>query len=61
MEKPKLNIDRTALREEVTDRAERTRRKETNRGAPSGTAERLAIEQVLTKRGLLRREAGGWC
>ena len=54
-------VDRTELRTEVQDRAARIRRHADGRPALAAMAERLAIEQVLTNRGLLRREPGGWC
>jgi hypothetical protein len=59
--RPKLEIDRAALREEVADQAARLRPKLEGRGTPADMAERLAIEQVLTRKGYLRQEIGGWC
>jgi hypothetical protein len=56
-----LNIDRRALREEVSERAERIRHHMKCRGKPADLAERLAIEQALETRGYLRKEIGGWC
>jgi transposase InsO family protein len=51
--------DRRALKDEVH---ERTARIERDMPKPdSDLASRLAIEQVLTKRGYLQRELGGWC
>lgn len=59
--RPPLTVDRAALREEVQDRAQRIARKLSGRGHPADLAERLAIEQTLTRMGYLRRETGGWC
>jgi len=59
--RPRLAIDREALREEVEERAARIRRELTIRGKPADLAERLAIERTLELRGYLRREIGGWC
>ena len=53
-----LNVDRRALREEVTERAARIGR---HRGRTADLAERLAIEQALETRGYLRQQPGGWC
>jgi transposase-like protein len=53
--------ERLALREDVADRTERIARHLENRGQPADFAERLAIEQALSQRGLLRRKVGGWC
>jgi transposase-like protein len=57
----RLQIDRRALREEVSERAARIARQLQYRGKPADLAERLAIEQALESRGYLRREIGGWC
>ena len=54
-----LLIDRRALGEEVRQRSRRLRKRLGNRGY-EGLAERLAIERTLEKRGLLKRETGGW-
>jgi hypothetical protein len=59
--RPELDVDRRALREEVKDRMDRLRRVIAQNGGPNHLAERLAIEQVLERRGLLSREVGGWC
>lgn len=59
--RPPLNVDRQALREEVQDRALRIARKLSGRGHPADLAERLAIEQTLTRMGYLRQELGAWC
>lgn len=59
--RPPLVVDRTALHEEVMDRAARIARTLDVRGRPADLAERLAIEQVLARRGYLRQEIGGWC
>ena len=60
-QRPKIDVNRNELREEVNDQADRIRRHDPVRCVAADLAERLAIEQVLTKRGFLRREAGGWC
>jgi hypothetical protein len=57
----RLEIDRCALREEVSERAARIARQLQHRGKPADLAERLAIEQALESRGYLRQKAGGWC
>lgn len=59
--RPRLVIDRRALREEVIERACRIRQHLQCRGKPADLAERLAIEQALETRGCLRKEIGGWC
>jgi transposase-like protein len=59
--RPKFEVDRAALRDEVQDRAARIRRRAEGRAAVAAMAERFAIEAALTKRGYLRREPGGWC
>ena len=59
--RPAVVVDRRALREEVRDEAERLTRKLAPRGDAADLAQRLAIEHALTRRGLLRREARGWC
>lgn len=59
--RPRLNVDRQALREEVEERAIRISRALTLRGKPADLAERLAIEQTLELKGYLRVETGGWC
>jgi hypothetical protein len=56
-----IDVDRAALREEVNEKAERIRRQLTDGDGSEGLAERLAIEQTLEQRGLLRRKKGGWC
>jgi hypothetical protein len=56
-----LDVDRVALREEVTQRAARLAAKLYERGDSLDLAGRLAIEQALEDRGLMSREAGGWC
>jgi transposase len=60
-ERPNLQIDRRALREEVQERTSRIARELECRGKPADLAERLAIEQALQSRGYLRQEIGGWC
>lgn len=59
--RPRLEIDRRALREEVSERAARIGRELQCRGKPADLAERLAIEQALESRGYLRQQVGGWC
>lgn len=59
--RPPLRVDRHALREEVQDRALGIARKLSGRGQPADLAERLAIEQTLTRMGYLRQELGAWC
>ncbi len=56
-----IKLDRRALREEVSERAERIRHHMNCRGKPADLAERLAIEQALETRGYLRKQMGGWC
>lgn len=55
------STERLALRDDVADRTLRIARHLQDRGQPADLAERLAIEQALIQRGLLRREVGGWC
>jgi transposase InsO family protein len=59
--RPRLHVDRAALREEVRERAARIGRELQHRGRPADLAERLAIEQALETRGYLRQQLGGWC
>ncbi len=59
--RPDLNTDRAALRDEVAERAERIRKELDTATVTTDLSERLAIQQTLTKRGFLNREAGGWC
>jgi len=59
--RPPLTIDRQALHEEVIERARRIARTLSGRGQTEDLAERLAIEQTLTRIGYLRQELGGWC
>jgi len=59
--RPCLDVDRRALREEVSEQAARIARQLEHRGKPADLAERLAIEKALESRGYLRREIGGWC
>ena len=56
-----LSVDRKELREEVKERAAGIASQLERRGKPADLAERLAIEQVLERRGYLRKEVGGWC
>lgn len=59
--RPPLNVDRQALRQEVNARTARIARTLDLRGHPADLAERLAIEQTLTRMGYLCQEIGGWC
>jgi len=59
--RPRLEIDRRALSEEVSERAARIGRQLQHRGKPADLAERLAIEEALETRGYLRQQIGGWC
>ena len=60
MRKP-LAVDRRAFREEVDEVTAKLKGKHEAQAWCWGTAERLAIEAVLKRRGLLRVERGGWC
>jgi hypothetical protein len=53
-QRPRIDLDRGALREEVEHRAARIRRHLDGRGKPADLATRLAIEQALIERGLLK-------
>jgi len=59
--RPSLTVDRQALREEVQERALKLARNISGRGQPADLAERLAIEQTLSRMGYLLRQTGGWC
>jgi len=59
--RPPLTVDREALHEEVRERARAIARRLSGRGQPADLAERLAIEQTLTRMGYLRQKLGGWC
>jgi len=59
--RPPLTVDRDALHEEVRERAHAIARSLSGRGQPADLAERLAIEQTLTRMGYLRQQLGGWC
>jgi transposase-like protein len=59
--RPPLAVDRDALHQEVQDRAHVIARRLSGRGQPADLAERLAIEQTLTRMGYMRQEIGGWC
>jgi len=59
--RPPLTVDRDALHEEVRERARAIARSLSGRGQPADLAERLAIEQTLTRMGYLRQQLGGWC
>lgn len=59
--RPPIEIDRTALRQEVHDRATHIARGIPPGRQPRDLAERLAIIQTLEQMGYLRQEVGGWC
>ena len=59
--RPPLTVDRDALHEEVRECARVLARRLSGGGQPADLAERLAIEQTLTRMGYLRQELGGWC
>jgi hypothetical protein len=59
--RPRIDVDRTALAEDVTERARRLRRKLNVPTRAHDLAWRLAVERELINRGLLRVEKGGWC
>lgn len=59
--RPRLDLDRSKLRDEVNERAARIGRHLQLRGNPADLAQRLAIEQALEQRGYLRQTVGGWC
>lgn len=59
--RPRIDVDRQALAEDVNDRAARLRRRLHLEPRPQDLAWRLAVKQALIKRGLLRIEKGGWC
>jgi hypothetical protein len=59
--RPKIEIDRQALSDEIEDRAAHIGRELQRRGKPADLARRLAIEQALETRGYLRQTIGGWC
>jgi hypothetical protein len=60
-ERQPVQLNRSELRAQVRGRAARIRRHSRSRGIPADLVERLAIEQTLTERGLLRRQPRGWC
>jgi hypothetical protein len=57
--RPRLDVDRDALRHDVQDRAARLRRHLEGSGQPADLADRLAIEHALSARGMLRVQHGG--
>lgn len=59
--RPPIRVDRAAFRKDVNRRAQRIRQRLDMKGKPKDLAERLAIEQALEARGLLRREKGRGC
>lgn len=59
--RPQLLLDRGAFRQEVRERESHLARILTHRGSSADLAERLAIEQTLTRWGYLRQKTGGWC
>ena len=56
-----LHVDRAELRADVHRRAARLRERCGSRDGAARMARRLAIEQALEDRGLVRRIARGWC
>lgn len=59
--RPRLDVDRTLLRNEVRERAAHIGRQLQRRGKPADLAQRLAIEQALQNRGYLHQTTGGKC
>jgi hypothetical protein len=59
--RPTINDNRDELRDEVQDCAARIARGIGQRNAATDLAQRLAIESVLSRRGYLKRQLGGWC
>ena len=59
--RPRIDVDRQALAEDVNDRAARLRHTLRTAAAPQDLAWRLAVRQALVDRQLLRIEKGGWC
>jgi hypothetical protein len=60
-ERPALRVDRMQFEREVKKEATRLRTMAMLKGKPRDLPERLAIEHTLERRGLLRRQKGGWC
>lgn len=60
-ERASLEFDRDEFRCDVARRAAYLPRHLDARASDAGLPERLAIEQALTERRLLRRTPGGWC
>ena len=63
-QRPELRLDRASLRDDVFERAARIARgvdTSAFRGSMDDFTHRIAIEQILTQRGYLRCELGGWC
>ena len=56
-----LSADRSELKEEVEQLKVKLEQKREARAWCSGTANRLAIEVALKRRGLLSVVQGGWC
>jgi transposase len=56
-----LDVDRAELADEVRERSQRLVAELAGHGDVTILATRLAIEQALINRGLLRRVLGGWC
>jgi hypothetical protein len=59
--RPRIDMDRQTLAQDVNERAARLRRRLSAAPAPQDLAWRLAVKQALITRGLLRIEKGGWC
>jgi hypothetical protein len=59
--RPRIDVDRKALAEDVNERAARLRRKLNAPTRPQDLSWRMAVKQELINRGLLQIEKGGWC
>jgi transposase-like protein len=59
--RPRVEVNRDSLQNEVRERAARIAARSTTRNVPKDFFERIAFERALAKRGYLRRPEGGWC
>jgi hypothetical protein len=59
--RPRIDVDRQALAEDVNDRAARLTRSLAGSRTPQDLAWRIAVTQALIDRRLLKIEKGGWC
>ena len=59
--RPRIDVDRQTLAEDVNDRAAHIRRALNVAPVTQDLAWRLAVKQALVDRRLLRIEKGGWC